>query len=224
MQFLKGRFALIHFHSFAVRNLGAWFHAELTMNKHVNKLCRAAYFHLYNLRSIRKYLSQETCEQLVHAFFTSRIDYCNSLLYGLPAKQLDKIQRVQNTAARIIFRLPKFCHITPSLFTLNWLPVRYRIDFKICHLTFKAIRGCAPSYLREVVVVKENRYRLRSSNQLLLCMPKGITKKTLGDRAFATAGPRLWNSLPEELRSTSDINEFKRHLKAHYFTIAFLTP
>ena len=81
--------------SSAVRNLGASFDPELTMNTHVNKLCSAAYFHLYNLRRIRRYLSQETCEQLVHAFITSRIDYCNSLLYGLPAKQLDKIQRVQ---------------------------------------------------------------------------------------------------------------------------------
>ena len=163
--------------SSAVRNLGAWFDPELTMNTHVNKLCSAAYFHLFNLRPIRRYLSQATCEQLVHAFITSRIDYCNSLLYGLPAKQLDKIQRVQNTAARIIFRLPKFCPITPSLFSLHWLPVRYRIDFKICLLTFKAIHGSAPSYLRKLVVVKENRYRLRSSNQLLLCMPKGITKR-----------------------------------------------
>ena len=210
--------------SSAVRNLGAWFDPELTMNTHVNKLCSAAYFQLFNLRRIRRYLSQATCEQLVHAFITSRIDYCNSLLYGLPAKQLDKIQRVQNTAARIIFRLPKFFPITPSLFSLHWLPVRYRIDFKICLLTFKAIHGSAPSYLRELVVVKENRYRLRSSNQLLLCMPKGITKKTQGDRAFAVAAPTLWNSLPEELRSKSHIDDFKRHLKAHFFTKAFSTP
>ena len=75
-------------------------------------------------------------------------------------------------------------------------------------------------------MVKENRYRLRSrsSNQLLLCMSKGITKKTLGDRAFAVAAPRLWNSLPEKLRSKSDINDFKRDLKAHFFTKAFSTP
>ena len=109
--------------SSTVRNLGAWFDSELTMNTHINKLCSAAYFHLYNLRHIWKYLSQETCEQLVHTFITSRIDYCNSLLYGLPAKQLDKIQRVQNTTTRIIFRLPKVCRITPSLFSLHWLPV-----------------------------------------------------------------------------------------------------
>ena len=162
------------------------------MNTHVNKLCSAAYFHLYNLRRIRKYLTQQTCEKLVHAFVTSRIDYCNSLLYSLPAKQLDKIQRVQNTAARIIFRLPKFCHITPTLFSLHWLPVRYRIDFKICLLTFKAIHGFAPSYLCELITVKESqRYSLRSSSELLLRMPSRITKKTLGDRAFQVSAPCL---------------------------------
>ena len=118
--------------------------------------------------------------------------------FVIRSKQLDKIQRAQNTAGRIIFRLPKFCHITPSLFSLHWLPVRYRIDFKICLLTFKAIHGSAPSYLRELVVLKENPcYRLRSSNQLLFCMSKGITKKTVGNRAFAVTSPRLWIYLPE---------------------------
>ena len=170
-----------------------------------------------------KCLTQQTCEQLVHAFVTSRIDYCNSLLYGLPAKQLDKIQRVQNTAARIIFRLPKFCHITPTLFSLQWLPVRYRIDFKICLLTFKAIHGFAPSYLCELITVKESqRYSLRSSSELLLRMPSRITKKTLGDRAFQVAAPCLWNSLPGELRRKSDLEKLKRHLKAHLFSKAYL--
>ena len=166
----------------------------------------------------------------MHAFVTSRIDYCNSLLCGLPAKQLDKIQRVQNTAARIIFRLPKFCHITPTLFSLHWLPVRYRIDFKICLLTFKiclltfkAIHGFALSYLCELITVKESqRYSLRSSSELLLRMPSRITKKTLGDRAFQVSAPCLWNSLPGELRRKSDLEEFKRHLKAHLFSKAYL--
>ena len=159
----------------------------------------------------------------MHAFVTSRIDYCNSLLYGLPAKQLDKIQRVQNTAARIIFRLPKFCRITPTLFSLHWLPIRYRIDFKICLLTFKAIHGFAPSYLCELITVKESqRYSRRSSSELLLRMPSRITKKTLGDRAFQVSAPCLWNSLPGELRRKSDLEEFKRHLKAHLFSKAYL--
>lgn len=93
----------------SVRNLGAWFDSELIMNTHVNIVCGSVYFHLFNIKRICKYLSKETTEKLVEAFFSSRIDYCNSLLYGLPVKQLDKMPRVQNNAARIMF-LPKFCH------------------------------------------------------------------------------------------------------------------
>lgn len=94
----------------SVRNLGAWFESELIMNTHVNIVCGSVYFHLFNIKRICKYLSKETTEKLVEAFFSSRIDYCNSLLYGLPVKQLDKMPRVQNNAARIMFLLPKFCH------------------------------------------------------------------------------------------------------------------
>lgn len=146
----------------SVRNLGAWFDSQLTMNTHVNKVCSVAYFHLYNIKRIRKYLSQDTTEKLVHAFFSSRIDYCNSLLYGLPAKQLDKLQRVQNIAARIIFFLPKFCHITPVLVWLHWLPIKSRIHFKICLITFKVLHGLSPSYLFYLISVKKTRYSLRS--------------------------------------------------------------
>ena len=103
------------------------------------------------------------------------------------------------------------------------LPVRYRIDFKICLLTFKAIHGFAPSYLCELITVKESQwFSLRSSSELLLRMPSRITKNTLGDRAFQVAAPSLWNSLPAELRRKSDLEEFKRHLKAHLFSKAYL--
>ena len=123
----------------------------------------------------------------MRAFFSSRTDYCHSLLYGLPAKQLDEIQRVQNTAARIIFRLSKFRHITPVLVDPHWLTVRYRTDFKICLFTFKALHGLAPSYTSDLVSVKEKKYHLRSSEALLPNRPRE-TGQTIGDRAFtATA-------------------------------------
>ena len=93
---------------------------------------------------------------------------------------------------------------------MHWLPVRYRIDFKICLLTFKAIHRYAPSYLCELISVKESQhYSVRSSSELLLRMPSRITKKTLGDRAFQVAAPCLWNSLPGELRRKSDLSFFK---------------
>ena len=95
-----------------VRNLGVWLDSNLSMGDHITKTSSAAFYYLYNIRRIRKYLSKECTETLIHAFISSRLDYCNSLLYGLPAYQIQKLQRVQNSAARLVFEESKFCHIT----------------------------------------------------------------------------------------------------------------
>ena len=94
------------------------------MTTHITKLCCAAFHHLHNIRRIRKYLSQDVAETLIHSFITSRVDYCNDLLHGLPAYQLQKLQRVQNAAARLFFVEHKYCHITPLLQKLHWLPIK----------------------------------------------------------------------------------------------------
>ena len=115
------------------------------------KTSASAFYYLYNVRRIRKYLSVKVTESLVHALVTSRIDHCNSLLFGLPDCQLNKLRRVLNAAARLIYMAPKFCHITPILMELHWLPVRWRIDYyKILLITFKAINGLAPLYLSDL--------------------------------------------------------------------------
>ena len=190
------------------------------MSTHISKVCSTAFFHLHNIRRIRKFLSRETVETLVHAFIASRIDYCNSLLYGLPKRQLDKLQRVQNAAARLVCRLNRFCHITPILTELHWLPVQFRIQFKIILFTFKAIHGLAPQYLSNLLTVKTHTYNLRCSEELLLFVPVR-SKKTLGDRAFVIAAPKLWNALPSDLRRVQSIDAFKRKLKTHLFRLAY---
>jgi len=119
-----------------IRNLGAWFDSTLSMEAHVTKTCSTGFYYLYNFKRIRRYLSRENMKTLIHAFISCRLDYCNSLMYGLPAYQLAKLQRVQNAAARLIFNESKFCHITLLLHSLHWLPIKYRIDFKILLLTF----------------------------------------------------------------------------------------
>ena len=102
----------------SVRNLGVWFDSTVSVNSHINKTCSLAFYYLYNIRKIRKYFSRETTEKLIHAFVSSRIDYCNSFLFGLPAYQIHKIQRVQNAAARLIYNESKYRRITPLSFIL----------------------------------------------------------------------------------------------------------
>ena len=140
-----------------MRNLGAWFDDQLTMAVHITKICSAASYHLHNIRRIRKYLSIDTAATLIHSFVSSqprpqgrflvssRIDYCNSLLYGVHKCHIDKLQRLQNADARLVVMQGKFCHITPVLHQLHWLPVSFRINFIILLLTFKAIHESAPS-------------------------------------------------------------------------------
>ena len=100
---------------------------------------------------------------------------------------------MQNTTKYIIFRLSKFCHITPTVLSLRRLPVKNGVDFKICLCTFKSLHGLAPSYISNLLTVRVNSYNLRSSNQLLLNMSREISKKTLGDQAFIAVAPKLWN-------------------------------
>ena len=114
-----------------VCNLGAMFDKHLTMSCHINKICRSPSLALRNIGRVRKYLNQQSTERLVHAFITSRLDYCNSLLYGIPAKKINKLQRLQNSAARLVTRSKIREHITPILSKLHWLPVKQRIIFKL---------------------------------------------------------------------------------------------
>ena len=120
----------------------------------VTKTCSAAFSHLHNIRQIRRFLSHEATETLIHAFVTSKVDYCNSLLYDLPAYQIAKLQRVQNAAARLIFKESRFCHTTTLLRQLHWLPVHYRIIFKTLLIAFKAINGLGPGYLSCLVCIR----------------------------------------------------------------------
>ena len=154
---------------------------------HISKTCNSAFYYLYNLRRIRKYLSKDNTKTLIHAFISSRVDYCNSLLYGLPEYQLNKLQRVQNMCARLICNESKYCHITPLLVDLHWLPVKFRIEFKILLIVFKIFKGLAPSYLSFLITPKPvPKCNLRSSSDsYLLSYPNVKPKATLGERALS---------------------------------------
>ena len=208
--------------SSVVRNLGSYIDDKLSMNSNINKVCNASFYYLHNIRRIRKHPSRDSSETLIHAFVSSRLDYCNSLLYGLPQVQIDKIQRVQNAAARLIFQQPKLCHITPVLSQLHWLRIKYRIDFKILLMTFKAIHGMAPDYICKLISLRKSTgYSLRSSNKVVLVVRSGKILPTLGGRAFCYATPKLLNNLPSEISSLDSLSNFKCHVKTYLFKQAF---
>ena len=151
---------------------------------------------------ISKFLSKECLQPFVHAFVTSRLDYCNSLLYWLPKYQICKLQRVQNTAAGLITNTRKYDRISPVLYELHWLPVFYRIYFKILTITFKAIHGMSPSYISDLVSIRScSAYSLRSNYTIVLERPMGRMLATqLGARSFYAAALTLWNCLPAHIR------------------------
>ena len=170
---------------------------------------------------MKKYLDRDSLESVVHAFVSCRLDYCNSLLYGINKSHLDKLQRLQNCAARLVTGTRKYEHITPVLKELHWLPVRFRIQYKILLLCFKCFYGIAPSYLCDLLApYNPSCYNFRSCSGNLLHVPKSALV-TGGDRSFSC--PRLWNQLPDDIRNLSNLQHFKSALKTHLFELAFFT-
>ncbi len=159
-------------------------------------------------------------EKLVHAFLTSRLDYCNALLGGCPASSINKLQVVQNAAARVLTRSRKYDHITPILQSLHWLPIKFCINYKILLLTYKALNGLAPAYLTSLLSCYNPSRSLRSQNSGLLVVH--IAKSTKGGRAFSHLAPKLWNSLPDNIWGSDTLSLFKSRLKTHLFSQAFI--
>ena len=151
---------------------------------------------------------------------TSKLDYCNSLLYGVPDYHMQKLQRVMNASVRLIFCEPKHCDITPLLQQLHWLPIRLWIEFKILLITFKALQGSARKYLIDLIsVLPPSRYDLRGNE-------KGILLSTLkryggSDRSFIAAARRLWNSLTIDIRYACTTSDFKQKLKTFLSSKSF---
>ena len=131
----------------SARNLGVIFDKCIKLDYHISSVCKSTYFHLRNIGGIRNIISNDACAQLIHSLVTVRLDYCNSILYSLPDNSLYRLQKIENTTARILVRLPRFSHISATLFDLHWLPIRYRITFKMCILTYQSYHRTAPSYL-----------------------------------------------------------------------------
>ena len=202
-----------------IRDLGFFIDSRLTMTSHISAVVRSCFFQLRSLGRLRPHLNKKTASAVAVALIQSRLDYCNSCLWGLPKNQLQRLQKVQNTAARIVSRSKKSDHITPVLKELHWLPVKERIDHKLLTLAYSCMEGTAPAYLQELIPKHVPSRGLRSASQSFLRVPsvQRHKKKSLGVRSFENAAPGLWNSLPQALRECNSKDSFKRRLKTWLF-------
>ncbi len=198
------------------KNLGVMFDCHLSMKEQVANICKKCHYHLRRIRYIRKYLTHSSCRTVVQALVISNLDYCNAILCNIPENQVRRLQRIQNSAARIISRSGKYEHITPILLTLHWLPVKLRIKFKVLVLIWKCLNSMSPVYLQNLISIYQRDSRLRKLTEgTTLCKP--FSTKSAGHGAFGYTGPRLWNNLPTQLRQSTSVHVFRKQLKTELF-------
>ena len=205
----------------SARNLGVIFDNSLNMRDHITRVCQGAYFEIRRISCIRHLLTQEATKTLVTSFVLSRVDYCNSLLAGIPQNLIDKLQKVLNCAARLVFRASKREHVTPLLAKLHWLPISKRIEYKICTVCFTILTGTAPPYLADLLEVYVPSRSLRSSADSRIFRIPRRHKKSHGQRAFSYFGPVTWNQLPYSIRHAPSLPAFKSQLKTHLFSSVY---
>ena len=165
---------------------------------HISNICKSCFYHIRDLRRIRRHIPLSTAKTISNALISSRLDYCNSLINNIAKQDLSKLQRVQNCLARVILRAPRFSPSLPLLKQLHWLPVNYRIKFKLCTLTFRALAIHQPPYLASLLHFSNIPRQLRSSTSQQLSIPRA--KLNLGKRAFSVAAPIIWNEITNHIK------------------------
>ena len=204
----------------SARNIGVLMDSTLCMEAQVSSICRGCYLGIRDISRIRRYLTEDATTHLIIAYVMSKLDCNNALLYKIRQALTTKLQVVQNNAARVIAKKKSYQSIREKRKDLHWLPVEYRIKYKINLMTYKCLHNLAPCYLSDLLQYKvPARNNMRSTEQHLL--KENAPKTVAGDRAFANAAPVLWNQLPQDLRETNILSAFKTGLKTHLFKLAF---
>ncbi len=208
-----------------VKSLGVLFDEYLNFEEHVDAVVQCCNIHLRNLRVIGSKLNFELKKQLIHCLVFSKLDYCNGLLVDLPDSTIKKLQKVQNSCVRFLFGgkvIRKWDSVTPYLMKAHFLPVRQRIDYKIALTVFKCINNIAPHYLKDCISMKEQPAKcLRTDQDYFLLKVPSVTNFRRTERGFSYSGPSVWNQLPYEIRTLTDVSTFKAKLKTCLFGKAF---
>ena len=205
-----------------VKNLGVILDSSLKFDRQINAVVKGAFFQLRQIAKIKNLLSRPDLEKVIHALISNRLDYCNSLYSGITCASLSRLQLVQNAAARLLTGTRRWDHITPVLISLHWLPVKFRIHFKVLLFVYKALHSLAPPYITALIQPPDSTTtrQLRSADQMQLKVPFVLLRQK-GDRAFSVAAPTLWNSLPMGVKTASSLAIFKNRLKTYLFSLAF---
>jgi len=198
-----------------IKSLGVSIDSELSFNRRVTDLISSCNYHLRALTHIRSALDMDTALAVGRAIVLSRLDYCNALLSGTTVANVTRLQRLQDRLVRAVLRLPYRSNVSSARASLHWLPVRQRIDFKVALLAYTVRATCEPAYLAELLVERVAPRNLRSSSEVSLQVPRTRNKRRT--RAFSSAAPLLWNSLPSHIRSCSTTAMFKSRLKTFLF-------
>ena len=203
----------------SARNLGFIFDSDMSFTDQINSLSMSCHFHIRYIRRIRHLFPLSAATALANSLVSSKLDYCNSLYNGISQANLNKIQRIQNTLARVVTNTSKFEHITPIHKKLHWLPIKQRIDYKLCLLTYKTLQIQQPTYLYNSLSFPSHSLSTRSSDSSVLSIP--YVRTSLGKRAFSVIAPRLWNSLPPDTCNSLSVSTFRSKFKTHLFNLAF---
>ena len=201
-----------------IKYLGIDMDQHLTFKDHVTRKCGTAMRNLQKIRCIRQFLTLETCKTVIQGLVIAHLDYANGLFFGMQEISVKRLQRIQNSAAKLILRKGKYDSSTECLKALHWLPIRLRIQFKIIVMVHKCLIGEAPQYLKDKLKFKASSRALRSSVDTSILEVPFTKRNIFADRAFSVAGPKLWNEVPRDIREMTSTVSFKKALKTFLFT------
>ena len=213
--------------TYVVCNLDVLFDAKFCFTNHVNYVIKSCFISLRDLHRIRRFLSVDTSVVIANALVSSRLDYCNSLFRSLSSHNATRLQYVQNALARFVTGASKYTHITSTLRTLHWLPIRQCIIFKTLVLVYKYLTTGQPKYFAPYFSLYKSAMNTRRSNpkNLFLQVPHycaSIHKsKVHFNNSFSYDAPKLWNDLPHDIRSAPNLSCFKSRLKTYLFQKSF---
>ena len=206
-----------------VSNLwGSYLDQSLTMSTHITKKCSLAMWNLSCIQSIKSYMDTDSPKTTVQALCILHLDYTNALFYGLPTKDINCLQLLQNSCAKLVLGKTRYDSSMACLKQLHWLPVKFQIKFKILCLMHRVDNDSAPVYLHKMVKRKvfcrQTRYATNPGSLYEIPL---IVRRTFQVRAFSVSGPTEWNNLPVYIRTITDHEQFRKQLKMHLFAQAF---